>query len=309
MWLATVLLFGTPVLGQIDETLDDVTQCSPADIAPHPAEKTVIENLLKSGARLSVNRHGRLLYLYGSKNTVPKDVLGLLDGTKALRGISIQGMDDKMLSYLKDLDLPRFEGFTLTKCPVSDEPLKQFRRFPAMNWANLEETRITDRGLEHLSEVKGIVGLRLNRTKITDQGLAALIKLAKLRHLEIEDTAITDAGLTHLGQIEALETLYLRGTKITDAGLIHLQANKKLVALALDHTAITDDGLALFAQSGGLSKVNHLYLAGTKITDAGIRHLDTMPRVQGVSLDGTKATKASVLRLKKRPELYWITEP
>ena len=305
------LLFLSGILGfaQSDETLDDVTQCWPSDVAPHPAEKTVIENLLKSGATMSVNRHGRLLYLYGAKDKVSKDVLGMLDGTLALRGISIQGMNDEMLSYLKDLDLPRFEGFTLTRCPISDEPLKLFRRFPAMNWANLEETRITDRGLEYLSEVKGLVGLRLSRTKVTDKGLAALVKLPKLRHLELDDTAIKDAGLKHLGQMDSLQTLHLRSTKITDAGLAHLQTNKKLWALALDRTAITDDGLALFGQPGGLSKVNHLYLAGTKITDVGIRHLDTMPRVQGVSLDGTKATKASVQRLKKRPELYWITEP
>jgi hypothetical protein len=309
MLLSILAISGAFALGQLDETLDDTTQCWPSDVALHPAEKTVIENLLKSGATMSVNRHGRLLHLYGTKGKLPKNVLGLLDGTLALRGIDIEGMDDEMLSHLKDVELPRFEGFTLTRCPVTDEPLKLFRRCPAMNWANLEETRITDRGLEYLSEVKGFVGLRLNRTKVTDDGLKALVKLPKLRHLELEDIAVTDAGLKHLAQIEGLHTLYLRGTKITDAGLAHLQANKSLWALALDRTAVTDTGLAQFANPGGLRNVNHLYLAGTKVTDAGIRQLDAMPHLQGVSLDGTKATKTSVERLKKRPELYWITEP
>jgi hypothetical protein len=96
---------------------------------------------------------------------------------------------------------------------------------------------------------------------------------------------------------------------ITDAGIARLQPIKTLRALALDRTAITDAGLAQFAQPGGLGNVRHLYLSRTRITDAGIRHLDALPSLQGVSLDGTRATSASVQRLKKRPELYWITEP
>jgi Leucine Rich repeat len=308
MLLPILVLSAAAGFGPIDDTRDN-TQCRPSDVRLHPAEKTIIENLLRAGATLSVNRHGRLLYLYGARNAkLPKNILGLLDGTPALRGIAIDGMTDEMLAYLKGLRLPRFEMITLTRCPVTDRSLKLFRQFPAMNWVNLEETRITDRGLEYLSEVPGLLGLRLNRTAVTDAGLRALMKLKKLRHLELEDTAITDAGLKHLGQMGSLETLYLRGTKITDAGLAHLQSCK-LSALALDRTAITDAGLAQFAKPGGLRNVKHLYLSRTNVTDAGIRHLDAIPHLQGVALDGTRATIASVRRLKKRPELYWITNP
>lgn len=51
MLLSMFLVSGALGLGQADPTLDDVTQCWPSDVTPHPAEKTVIENLLKSGPK------------------------------------------------------------------------------------------------------------------------------------------------------------------------------------------------------------------------------------------------------------------
>ena len=69
--------------GQVDATLD-TTQGSPVDVGIHPAEKTVVENLLRAGATVSLKRHGRLLFLHGDKGArLPKNLLGLLDGTRA----------------------------------------------------------------------------------------------------------------------------------------------------------------------------------------------------------------------------------
>ena len=311
--LAACLLLAPPAEGSapLDETVLDTTQCGFDTVAPHPAEASIIENLLQAGATCSMNRHGRLLMVYaGSRATPPPPyLLSLLDGTPALRAISLHRAGDSHLARLAAVDLPRLEMLLLTDCPLGDESLKHFARFPTLQCLNLERTRITDRGLAHLSKLPDLLLLRLNGTAVTDEGLKTLAACPKLRHLELEDTAVTSAGLAHLAEISSLKTLYLRGTRITDAGLAHLQALPELYSLALDRTAITDAGLFHFSQPGGLRNVQHLYLEQTQITDAGIRHLDSLPRLLGVSLSGTRTTAASVSRLKLRPQLYWITTP
>ena len=63
---------------------------------------------------------------------------------------------------------------------------------------DVEGTKITDAGLEHLKGMTDLVTLKLGRTGITDAGLSHLEGMTRLRNLGLEDTKVTEAGVKRL---------------------------------------------------------------------------------------------------------------
>jgi hypothetical protein len=80
-------------------------------------------------------------------------------------------------------------------------------------------TRVTDAGLVHLTNVKGIY---LNGTGVTDAGLA---HLTNVKVIDLSHTIVTDAGLVHLENVEEID---LTCTRVTDTGLAHLTNAKEI---------------------------------------------------------------------------------
>jgi len=88
---------------------------------------------------------------------------------------------------------------------------------------NLRGTEVTDAGLAHLKDLKGLIKLHLEKTKITDAGLEQIAGLENLEYLNLYGTGITDAGLKHLEGLKKLKSLYVWQTQVTDAGVQALQ--------------------------------------------------------------------------------------
>jgi hypothetical protein len=104
-------------------------------------------------------------------------------------------------------------------------------------WA-VEEAKITDKGLQYLSELKLplLEHIMLGYCyKITDSGLQYLSKIKTLKGLGLRAcTGITDRGLPHLVNLSSLEWLDLReSANITDTGIMTLANMKNLKDLLL----------------------------------------------------------------------------
>ena len=95
---------------------------------------------------------------------------------------------------------------------------------PALQWLDLGETAVTDRGLAALAAMKNLRRLDLDRTAVTDAGLARLAPLARLEYLNLFGTAVTDAGLASLRPLLQLRSLYLWQTHVTPAAADALAA-------------------------------------------------------------------------------------
>ena len=52
--------------------------------------------------------------------------------------------------------------------------------------------------------------------------------------------------------------------------------------------------------------INHLYLAGTHITDAGLKHLAKLPDLHGVNLEGVSLSKVSLKALAECKTIRWL---
>lgn len=83
---------------------------------------------------------------------------------------------------------------------------------------NLNETPVTDDGLENLEYLPHLNIVWLRDTQIGDAGLAHLVDLPELKWLDAGNTNITDAGLEHLVKMDALQGVNLVGTNVTKEG-------------------------------------------------------------------------------------------
>ena len=80
-------------------------------------------------------------------------------------------------------------------------------------------TAITEGALiSELPKMKNLTKLDLNQTEITDGGLDAVAQLKELQWLNLYGTKVTDAGLLKLKGLPKLEKLYLWNSKATPEG-------------------------------------------------------------------------------------------
>lgn len=183
---------------------------------------------------------------------------------------------------------------------------------------------ITHRGLQSISELKGLKLLAVYDAKVTGPGFASLGKMSQLESLDLRDTDIDDAslqhltslrkfqqiflwsadvtddGIAHLAELPNLENVYLSGTELTDTGLQLLIANRKLRILDLSHTNVTDAGLAGLDQ---LEFLEELRLTGTRVSWDGIQPLAGLRNLRSLQLRSTRITEAALVELESWTQL------
>jgi uncharacterized protein (TIGR02996 family) len=206
------------------------------------------------------------------------------------------------------------------QCQVSDADLEYFTAVPEVGELDLSMTRVTGRGLRHLSGLKRLHTLRLYKTYVEsldglaglaqlkelgmtadlgadhlkDEGTAALTSLTGLERLELPLADITDLTLHRLAGLKRLRYLNLNyANGISDAGLVDLANLTRLEHLDLGSEewrggkSITDEGLRHLA---GLKKLTVLNLKGQAVTDAGLVHLRALKKLEHLELTGTQVT-------------------
>ncbi|MGI6524154.1 MAG: type IV secretory system conjugative DNA transfer family protein [Bdellovibrionota bacterium] len=132
----------------------------------------------------------------------------------------------------------------LSDLNITDEHLLQLSHtaFDNVKKLVLTNTRITDKGLTSIANLRNLTQLFLDGTDITDSGLKAITVLPRLRILNLSRTAVSALGLAPL-RSSKIRKLILRETKVTDNGLNYLTEFKRLSEVALERTAISDKAL------------------------------------------------------------------
>ena len=78
---------------------------------------------------------------------------------------------------------------------------------------------------------------------------------------------------------------------------------KAVIGVDLQNTKVTDAGLKHLE---GLTKLRDINLGGTKVTDAGLEHLKGLTNLQSLFLGRTKVTDAALEHLRGLPQLRWL---
>ncbi|MCI0360604.1 MAG: hypothetical protein L0211_19170 [Planctomycetaceae bacterium] len=158
-------------------------------------------------------------------------------------------------------------------------------------------SKVDDEGLACLELIPTVTNLELgNNPAITDAGLVHLRNLKGLHTVYLYRTSVEGPGLVHFDGLKELRNLMLSKTPLTDEGMTHIGRLHGLTALDVDETRITDNGLASLR---GLKQLRRLMLQKTRVTDAGLRHLYGMSSLEAIGLVDTKCSKAGIEELRR----------
>jgi hypothetical protein len=135
---------------------------------------------------------------------------------------------------------------------------------------------------------------------------AALARLVECDAVGLDAAGqMNDAMLRDVSSLEHITALRLGGSRgVTDAGVRHLSRMTRLRHLDLSGTGLTDRGLEALR---ALHELETVSLAWTSVTDAGVAHLSGCERLRDVNLLGTSsgddalralAGKASLCQLR-----------
>lgn len=175
-----------------------------------------------------------------------------------------------------------------------DEGLGAVSKLPVLEVLNVEGTKVTGAGVEHLARATKLKELNLGGTAVTGAAFAAFPQPAALRKLNLGGTAFDNPNGPLLGRFTALTNLSLAGCGVTDDGLKSLGELKKLTNLDLSGTK-AGDGAAKLA--GTLPELEVASFDGTALTDAGLKAAAAGERLKFLYARKTKATKRGALAL------------
>ncbi|WP_300690390.1 hypothetical protein [Chryseobacterium sp.] len=113
--------------------------------------------------------------------------------------------------------------------------LSYLNQFSNLTSATFTNTNLNDEGLAHVSNCRGIENLDLQDTEITNDGLQYLQNLKLMKYLRLKDNSqLTDDCIPHLMKLYYLQNLQIQETSITENGLKKLTALQCLDMLVID---------------------------------------------------------------------------
>ncbi len=142
------------------------------------------------------------------------------------------------------------------------------------------EGKLSPSGFAKVQGLRGLIDLALPGAGVTDQALEHLRPLTKLRRLSLRGGSFHGTGFAGDDRsadsprfLARLSELDISGSQFNDDGCRALARQcPKLWGLDASRTKISDAGLQSLAGMMGPDRLYSLYLAGTKITDAGLAH-------------------------------------
>jgi hypothetical protein len=118
---------------------------------------------------------------------------------------------------------------------VRGPKVTDFSALPALRYADLCDTSLSDKDLAHLKTLPPLQDLNLNGLTITDDALEHLTEYPSLRGPVLRDRPTGDAGLVHRKNIKRLDRVILRGTKVIAEGVKKLAAELPDLHIESDH--------------------------------------------------------------------------
>jgi len=236
------------------------------------------------------------------RNQITNEGLRCLTDMLALRALELKATritDEGLLSCLPEM--PQLQELNLAFLDITDKGLCAVDGLSWLERINLSHTAVSYDAIVRLVNEKAhtLVRLNLSNTGVIDAGLAEFPEQSRLQSLSLLDTGITDEGLRHVARFDRLQRLRLDMTEVSDDGIRHLAACEPLQKLELYKTNVTDTSLIWLSDS----RIEHLGLGATSVTDAGMPALTEFADLRSLDLQFTAVTDNGLRFLSQASQL------
>lgn len=176
----------------------------------------------------------------------------------------------------------------------------------AVTFLYVPEAGEIDRFDPALRGLKNLIHLSFRGGRLGPEGLPGVRHMPALKGFDVTDSDIDDAGLACVEGAPQLVSMSFFGSRgLSDAGVAHFRGLENLKSLDLRNEGftetepkgprVTDAGLKHLA---GLTRMEYLNLQGQHITDEGLRHLRGMTNLQTLSLSFSGVTDEGLKHLE-----------
>ncbi|MBW3541547.1 MAG: DUF433 domain-containing protein [Planctomycetes bacterium] len=220
-------------------------------------------------------------------------------GRRRLRRLHLAGspVDDEGLSSLRHLS--GLESLDITLAPCAGTGFADLGQLERLRELAANGSGFTDEGLAALRHLPNLRSLAIEDTEITDKGLEHLALLRSLQSLDIQRCSrITDDGVRHLAALSGLERLDMDRTKVTGVGLAGFAESKNLEWLRLDGRMIDDEGLAVIST---LKSLRALWMADLALSEMQLHDLlFDLPALEELHFDSSALSDRQLEQLARR---------
>ncbi|MFQ5733484.1 MAG: hypothetical protein ACE5KM_16220 [Planctomycetaceae bacterium] len=199
----------------------------------------------------------------------------------------------------------------LRNCRLDDEGVRPLGKLTGLRVLDLAGCRLTDRGLKTLKSLTRLTALNVQRTGVRTPGMQRLRKALPKTEFVFDPWRIVGLPYRTLKVNDRFELAELNGIgyrmphKTLVKRLSQLLEHPSLERLSLRHAAVTDDDLKIVGQMVNLKVLD---LGNTKITAAGLQHIEELERLEKLNLWHTKLRGDGGLTALENLQRLWSLE-
>jgi serine/threonine protein kinase len=224
------------------------------------------------------------------------DTLSLLSGNKRLHDLLLidTGITDRSGTSIRSLT--QLQKLEIRTASIGDAFLKSISGLPNLSYLWCYQTDITDSGATYFQNFPKLKQLGLSETQIGDFGLEKISAL-NLEELRLSNTRITPAGLKFLEKMPSLKILLVGRNSIGDAGARAVSKLTKLEHLSLESTNLTNEGLKEILS---LKNLTNLDLHGNnQLSNSSLDILNQLPNLRSLHIGKCGISKSALNKFRE----------
>ncbi len=230
---------------------------------------------------------------------ITSQVLEPFENHKSVSEISITS--DKVTDQIVDglLAMPLLTKISLSRAQISDDGLQRLCKglathdqFRCLVLSNCSE--LSNLAMREVGQLKGLTQLLLSENpRINGDVLEHIARAKGLTELSLSSITLDESDLESIRHLN-LDRLHFQGGSLSDEVVAKIAKYfPNLTQIGLQESDVTDDAMKSLAK---LSKLQWIYLNGTKVSGDGLEHLNVLTDLKYVHASRSEISPAAVKR-------------
>lgn len=236
------------------------------------------------------------------------DAFGIVEipeNTCVFLDVSFEGL--KNISFFKYLKANDVDAISLANngsgYSIGDNEMAAISHLTGLRYLNVEQSDITDKGIEKIAGFKELRGLNVSHSLVTPRCAKIIGTFSKLFSLEMDGLKMDDRAIADLSGLTELRSGFFRGGIITASGVKNMARWNKLIFLRLTGNRLGDAGTASLP---AMDRVFEINVESCGLTDIGFQSFSKYSTLTKLFAKGNKIGVSGINSLAKCKSLNFL---